>query len=120
RTWQASDCCSNTTLCSQIVTVVDTTPPLLAGCQNICTTSTPGSGGSVVNYLVSATDNCDGTLAVSCVPPSGSFFPEGQTVVTCSTADHCGNSNSCNFAVTVRAPITATGPTNQTVCEGAT
>ncbi len=30
RTWQATDCCSNTATCIQVVTVVDTTPPFFA------------------------------------------------------------------------------------------
>lgn len=46
------------------------------------------------------------------MPPPGSFFPNGQTVVTCTAVDHCGNTNNCTFIVTV------TGEVSTTCCDG--
>ena len=40
-------------------------------------------------------------LPVTCVPPSGSVFPAGTTVVTCSASDQVGNTSTCTFEVTV-------------------
>ena len=38
---------------------------------------------------------------VVCVPPSGSAFPVGTTVVTCTATDSSKNSSTCTFTVTV-------------------
>jgi hypothetical protein len=35
------------------------------------------------------------------VPPSGSFFPRGTTLVTCTATDASGNQSTCQFPVTV-------------------
>jgi hypothetical protein len=36
-----------------------------------------------------------------CVPPSGSFFPRGTTLVNCTATDATGNQSNCQFPVTV-------------------
>jgi len=103
RTWLASDACGNSAQCSQTVTVVDTTPPVITGCRDILTNSLASNNGNFVTYpLPGATDNCDGPLTVTCDLPSGSFFRVGQTPVHCVVTDGCGNTNSCSFIVTVR------------------
>jgi hypothetical protein len=38
---------------------------------------------------------------VVCVPASGSTFEVGETTVTCTATDNCGNDASCSFVVTV-------------------
>ena len=81
----------------------DLTPPDLAGCTNILASADAGTNGTVVNYAVTATDNCDSTVPVTCTPPPG-FFPAGQTLVTCRAVDSCKNTNTCSFTVTVGAP----------------
>ncbi|MBK9255455.1 MAG: HYR domain-containing protein [Saprospiraceae bacterium] len=43
----------------------------------------------------------DRNVPVSCSLPSGSAFPVGTTVVTCTATDNCGNESSCQFNVTV-------------------
>lgn len=79
----------------------DNTPPVLSGCNDIEVIVPPGQTTATVNYTVTATDNCDGPLPVNCVPPPDSFFPNGQTIVTCTAVDHCGNTNQCQFRITV-------------------
>ncbi len=37
--------------------------------------------------------------SVTCIPPSGSTFPEGQSVVTCTAIDSVGNEASCTFII---------------------
>lgn len=41
---------------------------------------------------------------VACAPLSGSMFPEGTTLVTCTAHDSTGDSESCSFRVTVLVP----------------
>jgi hypothetical protein len=57
--------------------------------------------GARVKYEVTASDNCDPTPTIVCVPPSGSKFPLGCTNVTCTATDNAGNSSSCTFKVCV-------------------
>ncbi|MBK9255456.1 MAG: HYR domain-containing protein [Saprospiraceae bacterium] len=50
----------------------------------------------------------DRNVPVSCSLPSGSAFPVGTTVVTCTATDNCGNESSCQFNVTINdneAPV---------------
>src|SRR5204862_6706211 len=63
RTWKATDVCSNSSQCSQTVTVVDTTPPTItcvgpktSACEPACTFEAR-----------SATDFCDPTPVVTIV-----------------------------------------------------
>jgi hypothetical protein len=55
-----------------------------------------------VRYKVTATDDVDGPVAVSCRPASGSRFKIGRTNVTCSAADKSGNTAMARFTVTVK------------------
>jgi lysophospholipase L1-like esterase len=41
---------------------------------------------------------------VACAPASGSVFPIGVTVVTCTAIDHVNRVNSCTFPITVVGP----------------
>lgn len=90
----------------------DVVPPVLTGCQDRTVMITPGTGGANVRFAVTASDLCDGAVPVVCDPPSGSFFPEGATLVTCQTTDECGNTGTCTFTVTVTGADT-TPPTIQ-------
>jgi hypothetical protein len=103
--WQVVNCDGDVSVCTQRVTVVDTTPPLLVGCTNIVITSGVTANGALVNYAVTATDNCDPNPLVNCVPPPG-LFPVGQTLVICTAVDRCLNTNICEFTVTVHGPVT--------------
>jgi hypothetical protein len=49
-----------------------------------CRRSSASDGGTDVTYDVSATDDRDGDVKPVCDPPSGSSFPIGTTIVTCS------------------------------------
>ncbi len=87
--------------CSFSVTVVDNTPPTI-NCPTGVTAPLPaGKLSAAVNYPApTATDNC--TIAsVVCVPPSGSTFPAGSTLVTCKAADLANNASNCFFFVTL-------------------
>jgi hypothetical protein len=84
------------------VTVVDTTPPALAGMPADRSATTSDTGGVAVTYAApSATDVVDDAPAVVCAPASGSTFPVGTTTVSCTATDDRGNTSSATFDVTV-------------------
>ena len=87
--------------CSFTVTIVDETPPSVT-CPTGFTVPLPaGRTSTVVNYPpATATDNCS-VPTVTCVPPPGSTFPVGPTLVTCTARDSFENINRCFFLVTV-------------------
>jgi hypothetical protein len=58
--------------------------------------------GAKVHYRVSARDAESGRVDLTCSQPSGSVFPVGTTIVTCSASDDAGNVASVSFSVTVR------------------
>lgn len=97
------------------ISVVDTTPPELTLPETIVTVAT-GPSGAAVTYSATATDLVDGSVAVSCSPPSGSTFALGASTVTCSASDSQNNSVSATFDIEVVPGIAeditaeATGP----------
>lgn len=60
-----------------------------------------GAPGAIVTFSVSATDDLDPDPLVECVPPSGSVFPRGITLVSCTATDDAGRQSSCSFPVNV-------------------
>jgi hypothetical protein len=109
----ATDDSGNTNTCSFTVRVQDTTPPQITCPTDIIAAEFPHDGGSaVVTFPAPVTsDTCDSSLAVACVPPSGSSFPVGYTSVACEARDDSGNSNKCAFVIRVipyRLPVTTT------------
>jgi len=60
-----------------------------------------GAPGEIVTFTVPAFDDQDPAPSVVCTPPSGSLFPRGTTLVTCTATDASGNQSSCAFPVTV-------------------
>jgi len=104
--------------CTATVTVLDKTPP-----QIVCPTVTAKANdlhqcGAIVQYpLPTVTDSCSAITNLVCVPPSGSFFPLGLTMVNCTAIDAGGNSAECAFGVTVvdSEPPTISCPSDITV-----
>ncbi len=60
------------------------------------------SSGTAVSFTVTATSPCGLPTTVVCVPPSGSLFPIGTTLVACIASDSLGTSSTGEFPVTVR------------------
>src|ERR1043165_8575575 len=73
------------------VPVVLDSHPVIVVPFDIVVTAT-SSSGAVVTYTVTATDRVDGTISVTCTPPSGSTFPIGRTEVQCSATNSRGRS----------------------------
>jgi len=86
--------------CTAMVTVRDTTPPTITCPANIVKSTDFGQCSAVVDYAVTANDNCAG-MAIITSPPSGSNFPKGTTAVTATATDLAGNTGTCTFTVTV-------------------
>lgn len=81
----------------------DTTRPTIS-CPDDITAVASGSGGAVVDYLPTVSDD-DPDVTFACDPASGSTFPPGSTPVTCTATDTSGNSDSCSFDVTVEVAV---------------
>lgn len=87
---------------------LDDTPPVIAASANVTVPADAaiGSGcdGAVVTFTTPvATDNCTASPLVDCVPASGSVFPVGISMVTCTATDDCGNVSTSTFDVEVTA-----------------
>ena len=84
-----------------IVTVRDTTAPVIAAHDAIATEGT--SAGALVIYTAPTTsDAVDGSGLAVCTPASGSQFVLGDTTVTCTATDAAGNASTpTQFLVSV-------------------
>lgn len=85
---------------NEVSEIIDATPPVIAipPDQTLEATSV---AGAVATFTVTATDTVDPNPMVVCIPASGSMFPRGTTVVTCTAADASGNVSSGSFNITV-------------------
>lgn len=92
-----------TTQCQATVTVEDTTPPEITCPDDIFLNIPPIYSGWVIAYEVTATDNCPGEVVITSTHPSGGFFPNGVTEVTCTATDASGNTADCTFRVSIEA-----------------
>src|SRR5204863_281942 len=119
RTWQATDPCGNFVQCSQTVSLVDTTAPVI-NCSNTnktvglgtawgfdAPTATDNSGPNVTIAIVSTVTNtaahCDGTF---------------DATRTWQATDACGNFSRCSQKVTIvdtTAPVITCSNTNKTI-----
>lgn len=97
-----------------VVSVVDTTKPVIAAHADVTAEAT-SSAGAVVTYTSPATsDAVDGLQTAACLPASGTAFAFGNTTVTCSITDAHGNvATPTTFVVHVvdtTAPVIAPHP----------
>ena len=102
RTWTATDFCGRQSSCVQTITVVDTTDPEIQNCPDDITVDADAGGCDAQVFWTepTATDNC----ALDTFEPDfspGDIFPEGDTLVTYTATDECGNFTECVFTVTV-------------------
>ena len=100
-TCTASDVAGNSSAGSFRVRVVDTTPPVLVVPGDL-TVDAVDPAGAPVRYLPAAGDLVDATPTVGCQPASGSVFPIGTTIVSCTATDHSQNAVTAAFNVRVR------------------
>jgi hypothetical protein len=113
-TYTATDGSGNTNAATQSVTVIDNTPPSITCPANMVVVIEPGETNAVVNFLVSAEDNCS-VASTNSVPPSGSTFALGTNTVNSVATDASGNTNTCTFLIVVNRRPTAGEDTLGTV-----
>jgi hypothetical protein len=70
--------------------------------ENITVEATGPDGAQVSFDEISAEDDVDGPVDVTCNYDSGDTFPIGETVVTCSAEDAAGNPAEEPFTITVQ------------------
>jgi subtilisin-like proprotein convertase family protein len=96
----ATDSASNSVSCAFAITVVDQEKPVITCATNMVIYTERGRCDAHVTYVANATDNC-GTASLVCNPPSGTSFPKGTNIVTCTASDARGNTENCAFTVRV-------------------
>ena len=105
RTWTATDACGNAANCDQIITALDTTPPVLT-CPANGTVECDGAGNvdQLNTWLNSfaASDVCGSvTLGNDFTGLSDGCGETGSATVTFTAADECGNTASCPATFTI-------------------
>jgi hypothetical protein len=124
RTWKATDRCGNLATCSQTVSVVDTTPPLITCPSNVtaqCFDDVPVRPTTLAQFLAQggqASDNCDTNLAYSSSDgPLVGGACGGTIRRTHTVTDDCTNTASCVQVITVRdtTPPSIVCPSNRVV-----
>ena len=123
RTWSTVDVAGNIATANQIITVIDTTAPMITCPADISLNSTtsPVCGANPSWTVPTASDNCDMNVQVTSSFTPGDFFPLGTTIVTYYAEDNAGNIDSCKFNVTISdmdAPVFTDCPTNMTISLG--
>ena len=119
RTYRATDVCGNSATCTQLITVNDNTPPQIT-CPAPVTVQCAADVPQPNLALVTATDNCAGTVTktfVSDVTTPGSCANKFTVLRTYRATDVCGNSATCTQLITVNddTPPSITCPAPVTV-----
>jgi hypothetical protein len=99
-TCSASDAAGNPAQVVFLVTVADTTAPVITVPDDISEQAT-SPAGRVVTYNATAHDAVSGSLVPSCSPVSGSTFPIGTTDVSCMVSDAAGHVGEAHFSVSI-------------------
>jgi len=80
----------------------DVTAPVLTGATNKTVKAKKRAKSARVSFQVTAQDDRDGALPVTCAPRSGSRFRIGTTRVACTATDSSANAGTARFTVTVK------------------
>ncbi|MCL6294523.1 BspA family leucine-rich repeat surface protein [Jejuia spongiicola] len=94
------------TSCVPSINATENVAPEFIDCPTDITVDIdPNSAGAIVNFVISATDNCTATedLQISQTSGlgSGELFPTGETIQTFTVTDASGNTGECTFTITV-------------------
>jgi myo-inositol-hexaphosphate 3-phosphohydrolase len=100
-TCTATDVLENVATATFDVNVRDTTPPVVIAPADRLAEATGPAGATVAYPNPQAFDVVGVEGGPSCIPASGSGFPIGTTIVTCTALDGAGNEGSDSFLVVV-------------------
>ncbi|HWW02087.1 MAG TPA: PKD domain-containing protein [Candidatus Acidoferrum sp.] len=106
-----TDASGNSSTCSVLFTVADTTPPVILSVPGPTTVSADANcQGAVPNVLpgVVATDNCSSQLTLTQNPAAGTVVGSGQYTITVKAADAAGNASTASVPLKV---VDTTAPT---------
>jgi len=109
--FEVTDISGNSSFCSFLLDVVDTigpnlicVPDQIVYVDNLCEATLADYTG-----IVTATDNCSGSVFVSQNPTAGTIFSTvGPQSVTITAQDNKGNTSNCTFTVTFTDTIAPT------------
>ncbi|MEO1260123.1 MAG: HYR domain-containing protein [Bacteroidota bacterium] len=87
--------------CFFLVELIDSLPPTITCPADIVVDASLDSCGATVFWAAPILDDNCGIGTVICDPDSGSFFPVGDSIVTCIVTDVSNNADTCMFTVTV-------------------
>ena len=105
----ATDTANNTQTSSFVVSVVDTTAPIIEARVNVVKEATSASGAVVTYISPNSTDAVDRDVTATCSPLSGTTFALGTNLVNCNITDsHLNVAIQTSFNVIVEdttAPV---------------
>ncbi|MFN0013466.1 MAG: HYR domain-containing protein, partial [Saprospiraceae bacterium] len=103
RRWRATDACGNRTVSIQVITINDTTKPVLIGTANADDESVDCAADVPAVAAITATDNCGEPITVdfSEVEVPGACVNQYSIVRTWTAEDDCGNSTQHVQTITV-------------------
>lgn len=100
-TCTAEDLSGNTSTATFVITISDTTDPVIDNLPTPQVVEATGPTGAIATFTGTATDNIDGIIPLVCVPGSGSTFALGVNTVVCTATDAAGNTATASFTVTI-------------------
>ena len=112
-TWTVSDNCGNTSaVFTQIITIEDSTAPVVTSCATDQTVASNSSCEAIVpdfTSTIQVSDNCtpSASLIITQSPAAGSVVTSGTTTVIVTAEDDCGNKVTCEAKLTVTNFIVA-------------
>lgn len=99
-TCTATDIPTQKTLKKSFTVIVrDTTPPAISPFNSH--NDQPDDSGAIVYFTMEAIDLVDGPITPHCDHTSGSKFPLGNTIVTCTVDDSKGNHSERKLGITI-------------------
>ena len=116
-TWATSDSANAAGSATRVVTVVDTTAPVVAAHANVTVEAT-SPAGAVVNYSAASATDIVGATSITYSKNTGTTFALGTTTVTITANDAANNTGTGTFTVMVQdtiAPVITFSPGIQTI-----
>lgn len=113
RTFTATDSLNTslTSTCVQIISLIDTIAPMILTCPEDVVLDPDNPIHEWQDPTVE--ENCSFRITYSV--PNGSSFATGETIVTATATDQCGNFDTCSFVVTVPEEVMIICPEDVTL-----